>query len=148
MSLSEKIRTDMVAAMKAKDQNRVAVLRMLMSAIKDAAIAERGELDDDGVIKILMSYAKKREESRVQMTELGRDDLAANEERELTIVKEYLPEALGDDELADLVRGVIADLGAESMKDMGRVMKECVSRAEGRADGNRISALVKAQLSS
>jgi uncharacterized protein YqeY len=114
--------------------------------VKDAAIAMRGELDDDEVIKLLMSYAKKREESQAQMTEAGRDDLARKEASELAIVKEYLPAALDDHELEALVREVVAELGATSMKDMGRVMKECTARAAGRADGSRISAVVKSQL--
>lgn len=146
MSLSERLKSDMIGAMKAKDKDRVAVLRMLVSAVKDAAIAKRADLDDDEVIKLLMSYAKKREEAQAQMAEAGRDDLAAKEAQELAIVKEYLPQPLGDAQLAEMVQAVIGELGASSMKDMGKVMKECTARAGGRADGTRISAVVRSLL--
>jgi uncharacterized protein YqeY len=147
VSLQERLKGDMIAAMKAKDKERLAVLRMLVSTVKDAAIDKRAELTDDDVLKLLMSYAKKREESQAQMTEAGRDDLAAKEAQELEVVREYLPKPLDEAQLRELVQGVIADLGATTMKDMGRVMKECTARAAGQADGSRISAVVKSQLS-
>ena len=101
MSLAEKIRQDMIEAMKAKEKERTTVLRMILSAVKEAAIEKREDLDDEEVKKLLMSYAKKREETLVQMNDAGRADLAAKEESELAIVKAYLPTPLTDDELTD-----------------------------------------------
>jgi uncharacterized protein YqeY len=147
VSLSERLKSDMFEAMKAKDKDRVAVLRMLVSLVKDAAIAKRADVADDEVVKLLMSYAKKREEAQAQMSEAGRDDLAAKEAQELAIVREYLPAPLTEAELTEMVAAVIDELGASSMKDMGKVMKECTARASGRADGSRISAVVKSKLS-
>ena len=146
MSLADKIRQDMIAAMKAKEKERTTVLRMLLSSVKEAAIDKRADLDDDEVMKLLMSYAKKREETLAQMNEAGRADLAAKEESELAIVRAYLPQPLTDQELTELVQGVISETGATSMKDMGRVMKECQQQVAGRADGGRISQLVKSLL--
>ncbi len=114
--------------------------------MKDAAIAKKAPLEDDEVLKLLMSYAKKREEAREEAVKAGRPELAEKESYELSVVKAYLPEALSDEELTELVESVIAELQASSMKDMGAVMKLCQERAQGRADGSRISALVRSRL--
>ena len=147
-SLQDQLKSDMIAAMKAKQKERLSVIRMLLAAVKDAAIEKQSELSDEEVQRILASYAKKRQEGVTQMEELGREDLAAKERAELEICRAYLPEQLSDDELAALVTAVIDELGAGSMRDMGAVMKLCKERVDGRADGSRISALVKAKLSS
>jgi len=146
-SIVERLKADTVAAMKAKDKDRVGVLRMLSSALKDEAIKTRADVDDETATRILMSYAKKREETLAEMTKAGRDDLAEKERRELSVVREYLPEPMDDAALEALVREIIAEVGASSMKDMGQVMKTAQERVAGRAPGGRISALVKSLLS-
>jgi hypothetical protein len=133
--------------MKARDKERVSVLRMLSARIKDAVIEKRDELDDAEVQKLLLTYAKQREDGKAEAEKAGRPDLVEREEFELKVVGDYLPEPLSDEELATLVRSVIDETGAASMKDMGRVMKAAIERAEGRAAGNRISAAVKSALS-
>ncbi len=145
-SLFERLQSDMKAAMKARDKDRLAVLRMLISRVKSAAIDDPQATGDEGVTRVLLSYAKQREEGLEEARKAGRDELAAAEEFELSVVRSYLPEPLSDDELESLVETVIADEGASSMKDMGRVMKAAIARADGRADGGRVSAVVKKKL--
>jgi len=146
-SLTERLQADLVTAMKARDKERVSVLRMLSARIKDAVIEKRGELDDAEVQKLLLTYAKQREDGKAEAEKAGRPDLVEREEFELKVVGDYLPEPLSDEELTTLVRSVIDETGAASMKDMGRVMKAAIERAEGRAAGNRISPAVKSALS-
>jgi len=138
----------MVTAMKAREKDRVGVLRMLTSVLKDEVIKHRAELDELTELKILMSYAKKREETLAEMLKAGREDLAAKERFELEIVQDYLPQPMSDEELDGLVRGVIAEVGATSIKDMGAVMKAAQERVAGRAPSAKISALVKSLLAS
>ena len=144
--LLARIQEDVKVAMKAREKERVGVLRMLHAAMKDAAIAKRAELDEDEALKIVMSYAKKREEAISEARKAGREDMAAKEEAELEIVRGYLPEPLSDGALEAMVLAAIAEIGADSMKQMGQVMKLCTERAAGRADGSRISSLVRAKL--
>jgi hypothetical protein len=144
--LVARIQEDIKTAMKAREKERVGVLRMLSAALKDAAIAKRSDLDEDEALKIVMSYGKKREEAIVEARKAGREDMATQEEAELAIVKTYLPEPLSDTALEEMVATAIAETGADSMKQMGQVMKLCTERAAGRADGSRISALVRAKL--
>ncbi len=146
-SLRERIQSDMVAAMKAKEKDRVQVLRMLIARLEDAAIEKRGALEPAAELQILMSYAKQRHEGVAEAEKAGRDDLVAKERFELETLRAYLPEPLSDEELDALVDEVIAAENAQSMKDMGRVMKVATARAAGRADGGRISARVKQRLS-
>jgi uncharacterized protein len=146
-SLQQRLQTDLVTAMKAREKQKVSVLRMLSARIKDAVIEKRSELDDAEVQKLLLTYAKQREDGLVEARKAEREDLAAQEEFELKLVRAYLPEPLSDAELSSLVGEVVASTGAATMKDMGRVMKAAIDRADGRADGNRISAAVKSHLS-
>jgi hypothetical protein len=145
-SLFERLQSDMKAAMKARDKDRLGVLRMLISKVKSAAIDDPQATEDEGVTRVLLTYAKQREEGLEEARKAGRDELAEAEEFELSVVRSYLPEPLSDDELESLVETVIADEGASSMKDMGRVMKAAIARADGRADGGRVSAVVKKKL--
>ncbi|HKI84838.1 MAG TPA: GatB/YqeY domain-containing protein [Candidatus Krumholzibacteria bacterium] len=142
-SLPQRLHDDMVTAMKQKDKERLSVLRMLLASVKDASIEKRAEPSDDEVLHLIQSYAKKREDAKKEAIRAKRDDLVAREEFELRVLQDYLPEAMDDQELKQLVESVVRELGASSMKDMGRVMKTCQERAQGRADGSRISALVK-----
>jgi uncharacterized protein YqeY len=144
--MGDRLKKDMVQAMKAKDKERLAVLRMLIARLKDAAIDKRDVLSADEELRLIATYAKQREEGVAEAEKAGREDLAARERFELDLVRQYLPEPLGDEELGTLVDAVIAETGASSMKDMGGVMKIVLARAAGRADGGKVSALVKSRL--
>ncbi|WP_147132061.1 GatB/YqeY domain-containing protein [Nocardia ninae] len=151
--LKAQLRTDMTAAMKAKDTLRLATLRMLLAAIQTAetAGAEARELSDADVIAVLQKEAKKRSESAEIYTQNGRGELAANEHAEARIIDEYLPTQLSEAEVADVADTAIAQVAEElgerpGMRQMGQVMKVATALAEGKADGSRLSAAVKARL--
>jgi len=145
-SMEERLKADMVAAMKAKDKERLTVLRMLIAKLKDAAINKRDVLSADEELRLIATYAKQREEGVAEAEKAGREDLAERERFELDLVREYLPQPLTEDELGALVDEVIAETGASSMKEMGGVMKAVLARAAGRADGGKVSAIVKSKL--
>ncbi len=147
MSLKDRIKNDIKEAMRAKDTQKRDTLRNLSAAIKQIEVDERRELSDADVEKILQKYVKQREDALSQFKEVGRDDLVAKEEAELKLVRSYLPEPLSDEELENIIKEIIEQTGASSMKDMGRVMKEARDAIGSRADGGRISALVKKLLS-
>ena len=144
--LATRIRQDTIAAMKAKDKGRLGVLRMLQAAIKQVEVDTREDLDDEGVLKVLRAYMKKVKDSLAGARDSGRTELVAGAESELAIVQSYLPAELDDAALEGLVREAIAETGASSPKDMGRVMKAAMAKTGGRADGGRVSALVKSLL--
>ena len=133
--------------MRAKDKARLGVLRLMMSEFKRVEVDERVELDDTRVLAILDKMSKQRKDSLSQYEEAGRQDLADQESFELTVIAEFMPEQLSDDELAALVDEAIASAGAESMKDMGGVMGALRPKIQGRADMGAVSALVKSRLS-
>jgi len=143
MNLKEQIKADIKDAMRAKDTARRNTLRNLSAAIKQIEVDERRELTDADVEAILMKYAKQRDDAKEQFAAGGRDDLVAKEEAELAIVRSYLPEPLTDKELTEILQGIIADTGATSMKEMGRVMGAAKSAVGSRADGGRINVIVK-----
>ena len=143
MNLKEQIKADIKDAMRAKDTARRNTLRNLSAAIKQIEVDERRELSDADVEAILMKYAKQREDAKEQFAAGGRDDLVAKEEAELVLVRSYLPEPLSDDELTDILKQIIADTGATSMKEMGRVMGAAKAAVGSRADGGRINVIVK-----
>jgi uncharacterized protein YqeY len=145
-SLGDRLKADMISAMKAKEKERLAVLRMLIAKLKDAAINKRDVLSAEEELRLISTYAKQREEGVVEAERAGREDLAEKERFELGVVRSYLPAPLDDAELAALVDEVITAEGATSMKEMGGVMKIVLARAAGRADGGKVSALVKARL--
>ncbi len=134
------------AAMKERDKERVAVLRMVNADIKRVEVDERRELSDQDVIGILNKMLKQRQDAHKQFTDAKRDDLAAQEAYEIEVIQAFLPEQMSDEALAELVNKVITDLGATGMQDMGKVMGALKSAAEGQADMGRASALVKAKL--
>ncbi len=146
MNLKEQIKADIKDAMRAKDTVRRNTLRNLSAAIKQIEVDERRELSDSDVEAILMKYAKQREDAKVQFAQGGRDDLVAQEEAELALVRSYLPEPLSDEELTGILQGIIADTGASSMKEMGKVMDAAKAAVGSRADGGRINAIVKTLL--
>jgi uncharacterized protein YqeY len=150
MDFQSRIDNDLKEAMKAKQADRLAVIRMLKSALKLAAIEQGGaeaRLEDTAALAIVRKELKKRQDSIEQFTKGGREDLAEKERAEAAILEAYLPQPLGAEELAALVRAAIAEAGATSKAQMGAVMKIAVARAAGRADGKALSAAVNAALS-
>ena len=144
MELSERLKADTGVAMKAGDKERVGALRMLSAAVLQAQKDAKGG-DADGVA-VLQRERKRRLESAETYRDAGRDDLAAAEEREAALIEEYLPAQLSDEELHALVGDAVAELGASSPKEMGKVMAAVMPKVEGRADGKRVSAVVKEKL--
>ena len=147
MTLKGQIREDMKTAMKAGDKDRLKVVRLILAAIKQIEIDKRVELDDAAVLTVLNKMVKQRRDSVSQFTDGGRQDLADIELAEITVLDAYLPEQMSDDELESLVIQVIADTGAESLRDMGKVMGQIKSKAEGRADMAAVGSKVKARQS-
>ena len=150
MSLQQQISDDLKASMKARDKARTGALRMLLAALKNAAVAEgkgpQGELPDDAVVRLVQTEVKRRREAAAAFREGGRDDQAASEEAEAEVYAAYLPAQLTDEELASVVDTTIAEVGASGPQDMGQVMKAVMPKVQGRADGSRVSAAVKARL--
>ena len=145
MSLLDQVKSDTAAAMKAGERERVTALRMITSELQRAHKegASGREIDE---VAVLQRERKRRLESAAAYREAGRDDLAAGEERESELIGQYLPEQMSDDELAAIVGDVVAETGAASPMEMGRVMSLVMPRVQGRADGKRVSALVKEKL--
>lgn len=147
MKLIEQIQEDLKRSMKAKDGNRVSVLRFLMSSIRNREIEKRNPLDDDEVLAEITSSAKRRRESIEAFKEGGRADLVAKEEAELAVLQEYLPEQLSPDEIRGMVQEVIEAVGASTAGDIGKVMKELMPRLRGKADGKLVNEIVRETLS-
>ncbi len=147
MLLKDQIKNEVKEAMKAKDTVRRDALRLLTSAFKQVEVDERIELDDAATLKIIQKQVKQRLDSLAQFKEAGRDDLAEKEQSEITIFEAYLPKQLSDDELSVRIKEVIAKVGAESMKDIGKVMGMASKELNGLADGKRINVCAKALLS-
>ena len=145
--MKDQIRADLKDAMKAKEKERTGTIRMLLAAIQTAETeGSKHEVDDAEIQKIIAREIKKRRESADIYTTNGRADLAETELAEASILEVYQPKQLSDEELATLIDEAIADTGAESMAQMGQVMKAATAKADGRADGKRISEAVKARL--
>jgi uncharacterized protein YqeY len=148
MSLLDRINADIKVAMKARDPQRLGVLRMLKSAIDYTAIELKNDsLPEDVVIQVIQREGKKRNDSITQFEAAGRAESAADEAAELKILQEYLPTQLNPEELEALVREAIAETGASSRKEMGQVIKATAAKAAGRAEGKAISALAGKLLS-
>ena len=146
MSLKGQIHDDMKTAMKAGDKDRLKTVRLILAAIKQIEIDQRIELDDAAVLGVLNKMVKQRRDSVSQFENGGRDDLATIEKDEITVIEQYLPTAMSDTELDELIGKVITDTGAEGIRDMGKVMGMVKAQAEGRADMGAVSAKVKALL--
>jgi len=146
MSLKGKITEDMKSAMKAGDKDRLRAVRLILAAIKQIEVDQRIELDDAAVLSILDKMVKQRRDSVEQFQKGGRDDLVNIELAEIAVIETYLPEQLSDEELDALINEVISATGAESIRDMGKVMGQIKSKAAGRADMGAVSAKVKARL--
>jgi uncharacterized protein YqeY len=147
MSLPDRLTHDLQQAMKAKDQLRMDVIRMIKAAIQRREIELKRDLDDAEMSRVMTTLLKQRRESVEQFEKGRRDDLAAKERQEISIIEGYLPQALSTDQLAQLVDTVIRELGAPTMKDMGAVMKAVMTQLAGRpADGKVLSDLVRSKL--
>ena len=145
-TLSEQVRADLTESMKARSAERTSVLRMLQAAIKNEQINVQHELSDEEVMSVIRKAVKQRHDSIEQYTKGNRPDLASKEASELEILKTYLPPELSDEEIESGVREIIASTGAQSKKDMGKVMKEATARYKGRADGKKIQEIVSRNL--
>ena len=146
--LKEKLRTDLTAAMRQRDQVRVRTIRMALTAITNEEVAGNTarELSDDEIVKVLTREAKKRREAAEAYQTAGRAEQAAAERAEGEVLTDYLPAQLSDDELSKLVTDAIAETGASGMSAMGQVMKTVTPRIAGRAEGSRVAAEVRRQL--
>lgn len=140
--LIDRIRDDLKSAMKAREPHRVDVLRFLLSEVKNVGIDEKKELTDAVVVAVLQKLSKQRRDGIEQFRAAGRDDLAEKEGAELAFLEAYLPQQATDAEVEVAVAMVIADLGATSKKDMGKVMKASLERLAGAADGRRVQGVV------
>lgn len=146
-SLKDRIKDDMKASMKSGDKARLGVIRLILAAIKQVEVDERIELDDDRVIVVLDKMLKQRRESIRQYRDANRVDLAEIEEAEILVIQDFLPQALTEAEIDDMVGKAIAETGASSIKDMGGVMAVLKPQMQGRADMAVVSARIKAGLS-
>jgi len=151
MSIKEQIMADLKQAMKNKEKDKLRVLRSLKSKLLEREISERKEgeasLSDDQTIEVLMKAAKQRKESIEQFEKGDRNDLADAEKTELDIIESYLPEMLSEDEVRDIARDKIDELGAEDMSDMGQVMGVLMQELKGKVEGSVVSKVVKDELS-
>lgn len=145
--LKQRISDDMKAAMRAKEKERLGVIRLIQAAIKQREVDERIELDDNAVLAVLEKMIKQRRDSISQFEQGGRQDLADKESSEITILQEYMPAALSSDEINSIIDEVISQTGASSQKDMGKVMAAIKPRLQGRADMGQVSQIIKKRLS-
>lgn len=147
MNLKEQIKNDIKEAMRAKEVIKRDTLRNIQAAIKQIEVDERRDVSDADIEAILMKYLKQREDAKTQFASAGRDDLVEKENTEIAIVKSYLPEPMDDTELEAILKKIVSDSGANSMRDMGKVMGVAKSAIGSRADGGRINLIVKKLLS-
>lgn len=145
-SLKERIKEDMKASMKAKNKERLGVIRMIQAAIKQIEVDERIELDDERTIIVLDKMLKQRRESIKQYRQAEREDLASVEEAEILVIQDFLPKPLTDAEIEALIAQAITETGAASIKDMGKVMGQLKPQMQGRADMSVVSSKIKAAL--
>ncbi len=147
MTLANELQSAMQAAMKSGDSDRVRTLRSLLAKLKEREIEKGGELSEGQLTKVLQTAAKQRKEAADMYSDGGRTELADAEMKELAIIEEYLPEQLSENDVAEMVDAAIAESGAESLRDMGKVMPVVMEKAAGRADGKTVQELVKRKLS-
>ena len=147
-NLFTKIQQDLTDSLKQKNEIKTSTLRLVISEIGNARIEKRADLTDEDIVQVISKEAKKRQESIAAFKQGERADLAEKEEKELLILKTYLPEPISDEELLKIVDSQIAEVGAKDMKDLVKVMSAVLSKVKGRADGGAVSAIVKSKLSS
>jgi uncharacterized protein len=148
LSITDRIQTDLTAAAKARDKDRLAALRLVLDALNKEAKEARAPLNEQREVAVLKRERKRRAEAAEAYRKGARDELAAAEEAEAAVIEEYLPAEISDEELETLVADAMSETGASSQKEMGKVMSAVMSKAGGRADGRRVSELVKSKLSS
>lgn len=146
MTLREKINDDVKSAMRSGDTARRDTIRLLLAALKQREVDERKTMSDTDVLGVIEKMIKQRRDSISQFEQGGRQDLADKEKQELALLQDYMPQAMGEDELAAAVSAAVAETGASGPADMGKVMAVLKSKLAGRADMSRVSAAVKAQL--
>jgi uncharacterized protein YqeY len=147
MRLRDQISEDLMSAMKAKETDRLSVLRMMKAAIRNKEIDLRQDLDNAQVQQVLLTMIRQRKDSVEQFSKGGRADLSDKEAAEIKVIEQYLPAAVTDEEISSAIESVIAETNATSLKDMGKVMNDCMARFSGRPiDGSKVSELVKARL--
>ncbi len=148
--IRETLSTAMKEAMKAKDTRRLSTVRLIQAAIKDRDIANRGtgkdETSEDEILQILQKLVKQREESAKIYDEAGRGELATQEREEIAVIKTFMPEQLSDEKVSEIIAGIIAEIGASGIKDMGKVMATLRERYAGQMDFGKASGTIKAQL--
>lgn len=144
--LADRIKDDMKTAMRERDKDRLGTIRLILAAIKQKEVDERIELTDADVLAILDKMVKQRKDSITQFEAAGRDELAAKEQAEIEVISTYLPQQLSESEIDDLIAEAITASGAESMRDMGKVMGMLKPKLQGRADMGQVSGLIKAKL--
>jgi uncharacterized protein YqeY len=145
-TIKERLKADMITAMKSKETERLTAIRFIQAAVKKQEVDTRKELDDAALVAILMNQAKQRKDSIDQFRKGGREDLAAKEEAELKILQSYLPEQMSAEDLEKEVTAAIQETGAKTMREMGVVVKAVMAKVAGRAEGSAVSALVKQKL--
>src|SRR5579864_9773340 len=149
MALSEQIQKDMVEAMRSRDELRLSTLRMVKAAIKNKEIDKRAPLDDKETQQVLATLIKQRRDSIEQFTKGGRQELADKEAAEIVLIEHYLRKAMGEEQIADVVKATIAEMGSPTQKDMGTVMKNVMAKLQAtgtRVEGKTVSELVKKHL--
>jgi uncharacterized protein YqeY len=146
VTITERVQSDLTAATKARDQDRVAALRLVLDALKKEAKEAREQLDEQREIAVLKRERKRRVEAAEAYRGGERVELAAREEAEAAVIDEYLPEQLSDAELEAIVGEVVGETGAESAREIGKVMSAVMPKLEGRADGKRVSEIVRRKL--
>jgi len=146
MSVFEQLTQDMKTAMKSGEKDRLATIRLLRGYLKDEAINTQKELTPERELEILSKAAKQRKESIEAYQTAGRQDLVEQEEKELAVIQSYLPQPLSEKEIEEIVVSAIAEVGAESMKDIGKVMPVVIKQVKGRADGKAINTMVRQKL--
>jgi len=144
MALIEQLKEEQKLAMKAKDKPRLGTIRLALSAIKQREVDEKITLTDEDIIAVLTKMVKQRRDSVAQFESAGRQDLADAESAEITVLEEFMPQPLSEDEVVELVKAAIAESGAQGMQDMGKVMAVLKPQLQGRADMGKVSGLVKA----
>ena len=148
MSLKDEINKEMKAAMKSRDKDRLKTIRLILSEIKRVEVDERIAVDDQRILSILAKMIKQRRDSIAQYDSAGRTELSKIETDEINVINDFLPEALADDDINNLIEKAISETGAESMRDMGRVMGIIRPQIQGRADAGVVSKRVKEALNS
>ena len=143
MSLSEQIQKDMYAAMKNGEKDKTVTLRSALSKLKDKRIDKQDDLSEQEELQVIKTMVKQRYESIEMYEKGGRDDLVAKEKTELEILETFMPQMMGAEELGTLINAVIAETGATSMSDIGKIMPEVMKRSAGRADGKLAQSLVR-----